>query len=80
MLPAWFASIAQVPLDRIVTVVPLTLHALEPVENVTALPEAPPVALTVKGGSVVCLSGSGAKLIAWSALFTVSEPEPLLGS
>ena len=51
-MPAWSASIAHAPAASSVTVPPLTLHAVEAVENVTALPDPPPVALTVNGGSV----------------------------
>ena len=53
-----------------VTVVPATLHAGELVENVTGLPDAPPVAATVNAPSVIRLSASGAKLIVWPAWVT----------
>jgi hypothetical protein len=68
--------------------VPLVIVKLAPVfeqapllEKVTALPEPPPVATTEK--PVLKTAEAGAwvvTLIAWSALFTVSEAEPLLES
>ena len=43
----------HVPIMTMVTVSPLTVHTLGVSElNVTGLPEPPPVALTVNGGSV----------------------------
>jgi hypothetical protein len=43
-LPAWLASMTQLPAAMKVTEVPDTVHALEPPENTTGLPEPPPVA------------------------------------
>ena len=64
----------------IVNVAPV-LEQAPALENVTALPEPPPVAATVKLVLKTALAGAcGVTLIAWSALFTVSEREPLLGS
>jgi hypothetical protein len=52
-----------------VTVLPL-IEQMDGVEElkVTALPEAPPVALTVSGGSPRALFPKAAKEIVWSAL------------
>ena len=50
-------------------------------ENVTGLPEPPPVAATVNCVLKAALAGAWVvTVIAWSALATVSELEPLLGS
>ena len=78
VLPAWSALIAHDPAALSVTVLPLTLQAVESVEKVTAFPEAPPVALTVNGGSVATLSASGAKSIACGSGDTVSVFDPAL--
>ncbi len=57
--PAWLALIAQVPDVFNVTVpVLVTLQAAEAVENVTALVDPPPVALTLNDASVATLSAS----------------------
>jgi hypothetical protein len=42
--------------------------------NVTGLPDAPPVALTLKSGLPIVLLGNAAKLIVWLALLIISEP------
>src|SRR5438067_13550159 len=50
-------------------------------ENVTALPERPPVAATVKCEPTAALAGAWVVTeMAWSALATVSDAESLLGS
>src|SRR5215471_11650992 len=61
--PAWLASIAHVPATSSVTTLPLTLHAVDAVEKTTGLPEPPPVADRVNGGSVASRSGSAPKTI-----------------
>src|SRR4051794_6680118 len=52
-----------------------------PLEKVTALPEPPPVAATLKLALNAAVDGAcWVTEMAWSALFTVSELEPLLAS
>jgi hypothetical protein len=55
-LPAWFAVTVQVPPAKVVIVVPFVPDAPQTPPGlalkVTGLPEPPPVALTLKGGSV----------------------------
>ena len=64
----------------IVNVAPV-LEQPPPFENVTGLPEPPPVAATVNCELKAALVGACVvTLIAWSALETVSELDPLLGS
>ena len=64
---------AHVPAARIVTVSPPTLQtALVTVENVTAVPDPPPLATTSNAGSVATLSASAANEIAWLALRIVT--------
>ena len=47
-LPAWFAAMVQLPAERPVTIAPLTLQTAGVVVlKLTALPDAPPLALTV---------------------------------
>jgi hypothetical protein len=70
-LPAWLASIVQVPAATIVTVDPETVQTLVVrVLNVTANPELA-VADTVNGGSLWILLGNAANVIVWLAGDTV---------
>ena len=59
-----------------VTVLPLIpLHVAtdrSELVKVTALPEAPPVADTVKDGSPKVLAGSALKVIIWSSVLTLN--------
>src|SRR5260221_6069126 len=71
---------AQLPCALSVTVLPVTLHAVDEVENVTGLPDPPRIAVSVNGGSVAIRSGSAAKSIACAALAIVSVLEPALAT
>ena len=72
-MPAWFASIVQVPEPTMVTVVPETVHTLVVSElKTTARPELA-VADTVNGGSPKLFPPSAGKVIVWSALETVND-------
>src|SRR5689334_5138502 len=63
-----------------VKVAPLLVQAPE-LENVTGLPEPPPLAATVKLEPTAALAGACVVIvIAWSAFATVSESVSLLGS
>ena len=67
-MPVWFAVTVQVPAAPVNVIVdPLVPPLLQTplAVNVTGLPEPPPVALTVKGGSLVSFGGSAAKIIVW---------------
>src|SRR5262249_25270012 len=64
--PAWCAVMVHVPTPVMCTLAPDTVQ-LPAAVNVTGCPDPPPVALTVKSGSPICLSASGSKLIAWPA-------------
>ena len=59
---------------------PVTLHAGEVVENVTGLPDAPPVALTANAGSVISLFASAANTIVCGARVTVRSLDPALAA
>ena len=74
--PACDAVIVQLPAPVIVTVLPDTVQ-LPPAANVTVrVDEA--VALTLNGGSLVVLSGSGLNVMVWFA-FAIDRPfVPLL--
>jgi hypothetical protein len=75
-LPAWFAVTVQVPAPVSVIVEPfgppLVQLSVAPTENVTGLPEPPPVADTVKGGSPNVLSPSAANVIVCGGLVAVT--------
>ena len=62
-------SAARVTVEPLVPEVVQTKEVSE--EKVTALPEPPPVAETVKGASPRFLLPSGPKVIAWPAMLTV---------
>src|SRR4051812_30685425 len=62
----------QVPARSGVTRFPLTLQAVEVVENVTGWPDAPAVALTANAGSVAILSASVPKVSDCAALLTAT--------
>jgi hypothetical protein len=57
-LPAWSAAMVHVPIARIVIVAPFVPVAVQfdavSELNVTGLPDPPPVAVAVKGGSPSC--------------------------
>ena len=58
-LPAWFAAMVQLPAETPVTVVPLTLQTSGVVVlKLTALPDAPPLALAVVVPSTATLDGA----------------------
>ncbi len=70
LLPAWFASMVQVPEAMKLATVPETVQMLCVVEvKVTAKPELA-VATSVSGVPTVCVPGL-AKLMLWGSRFTV---------
>ena len=76
-MPAWLAAIVQFPAVRIVTVAPLVPDEEHTVgvseKNVTGLPEPPPLAETVNGGSPSVLVAREANVIDCAALATVND-------
>ena len=71
----------QVPLPLVIVKVAPLFEQEPELEYVTALPDAPPVAATVNCALNGALAGACVlTVIAWLALLTVSELEPLLGS
>ena len=75
-LPAWFAAIVHVPTVTPLTVLPLMVHMpVVLLENVTALPEAPPVAETVPVPPATN-AGAALKVMLWMAEAAPPPPPP----
>ncbi len=73
MLPNWSAAITTVPVPVIVSWLPLIEAGPERTLKTTALPDAPPVALSAIGATPYSTTeGGGVNVIACVAWFTVS--------
>ncbi len=73
-LPACEAVTVQPPAPVMLTVLPEIVHwSVAPTAKVTALPEAPPVALTANAASPNVLLSNASNVIVWLALLMAND-------